>query len=241
MAKVLELQRQSFQWIFRVHFLGITGLILQSKGLSRVISSTTVRKHQFFGAQPSLRPISHICTQLLEKRYFQLYGPLSAKWYLCFLNTLSRFVIAFLLRSNYILISWLQSPFTVILEPKKRKFVTASIFPPGIGHEVMGPDAMILVFLLLSFPCWVLTDNYPYPWNNDWGLLGEKHMGILVSTSRHQGSESRSRHACRTCSDSLQVPLRLLSCSDLLSGAAGDCPFSTSEETTQEFWGGKNS
>lgn len=64
-------------------------------------------------------------------------------------------------------------------------------------------------------------------------------MGILVGTSRHQQSESRSRHACRTFSHSLQVPLRLLSRSDLLSGAAGDCLFSTSEETTQEFWGGK--
>ena len=60
-------------------------------------------------------------------------------------------------------------------------------------------------------------------------------MGILVGTSRQQGSESRLRHACRTFSDSLKVPLRLLSRSDLLSGAAGDCLFSTSEETTQEF------
>ena len=110
---------------FRIDWLDL----LASKRLSRVFSNITVRKHQFFGAQPSLRPISHICTQLLEKRYFQLYGPLSAKWYLCFLNTLSRFVIAFLLRSNYILISWLQSPFTVILEPKKIKSVTASTFP----------------------------------------------------------------------------------------------------------------
>ena len=61
-------------------------------------------------------------------------------------NTLSRFVIAFLLRSNRLLISWLQSPSTVILELKKRESVTTSTLPPSICHEVMGPNAMILVF-----------------------------------------------------------------------------------------------
>ena len=61
-------------------------------------------------------------------------------------NTVSRFVVAFLPRSNCLLISWLQSPSTVILESKKRKSVTVSTFSPSICHEVMGPDAMILVF-----------------------------------------------------------------------------------------------
>ena len=61
-------------------------------------------------------------------------------------NTLSRFVIAFLLRSKCLLISQLQSPSAVILEPKKMKCVTVSIVSPSICHEVMGPDAMILVF-----------------------------------------------------------------------------------------------
>ena len=61
-------------------------------------------------------------------------------------NTLSRFVVAFHLRSKHLLISWLQSPSTVILEPKKIKSVTVSILSPSICHEVMGPDAMILVF-----------------------------------------------------------------------------------------------
>ena len=56
---------------------------------------------------------------------------------------LSRFVIA---RSKYLLISWLQSPSAVILEPKKMKSVTISIVSPSISHEVMGLDAMILVF-----------------------------------------------------------------------------------------------
>ena len=61
-------------------------------------------------------------------------------------NMLSRLVIAYLPRSKHILISWLQSLSAVILEPKKIKSVTVSIVSPSICHEVMGPDAMILVF-----------------------------------------------------------------------------------------------
>ena len=59
-------------------------------------------------------------------------------------NTLSRFVIAFLPRSKHLLISWLQSPSTMVLESKKIKFVTVSIVFPSICHEVMGLDAMIM-------------------------------------------------------------------------------------------------
>ena len=61
-------------------------------------------------------------------------------------NILSRLVIAFLPRSKCLLISWLQSPSAVILEPPNIKFVTVTIVSPSICHEVMGPDAMILVF-----------------------------------------------------------------------------------------------
>ena len=61
-------------------------------------------------------------------------------------NMLSRLVIAFLPRSKRLLTSWLQSPSAVILEPKKIKSLTLSIVSPSIYHEVMGPDAMILVF-----------------------------------------------------------------------------------------------
>ena len=61
-------------------------------------------------------------------------------------NMLSRFVIAFLPRSKRLLISWLQSPSAMILEPKKIKSVTVSIVYTSICHEVMGLDAMILVF-----------------------------------------------------------------------------------------------
>ena len=66
-------------------------------------------------------------------------------------NMLSKFVIAFLPRNKHLLISWLQSPSAVILEPKKRKSVIVSIVSPSICHEAMGPDAMILVFWMLSF------------------------------------------------------------------------------------------
>uniref|UniRef100_A0AC11DZ71 Uncharacterized protein n=1 Tax=Ovis aries TaxID=9940 RepID=A0AC11DZ71_SHEEP len=61
-------------------------------------------------------------------------------------NMLSRLVIAFLPRSKHLLISWLQSPSAVILEPKKTKSVTVSIVSPSVCHEVMGPDATIFVF-----------------------------------------------------------------------------------------------
>ena len=61
-------------------------------------------------------------------------------------SMLCRFVIAFLPRSKDLLISWLQSPSVLILEPKKVKSVTVSIVSPSISHKVMGSDAMILVF-----------------------------------------------------------------------------------------------
>ena len=61
-------------------------------------------------------------------------------------NMLSRFVIAFHPRSKHLLISWLQLPSEMILEPKKIKSVTVSIVFPSICHEMMGLDAMILVF-----------------------------------------------------------------------------------------------
>ena len=65
-----------------------------------------------------------------------------------FFNMLSRLVISFLPRSKHLLIPWLQSPSAVILEPRKIKSATVS---PSICHEMMGPDAMILVFWMLNF------------------------------------------------------------------------------------------
>ena len=66
-------------------------------------------------------------------------------------NMLSRLVIAFLPSSKRLLVSWLRSPSAVILEPQKIKSVTVSIVSLSICHEVMGLDAMILVFLMLDF------------------------------------------------------------------------------------------
>ena len=66
-------------------------------------------------------------------------------------NMVSRLIIAFLPRSKCLLILWLQSPYAVILEPSKIKSFTVSIVSPSICHEVMGPDAMIFVFWMLSF------------------------------------------------------------------------------------------
>ena len=66
-------------------------------------------------------------------------------------NMLSRLITTFLPRSKHLLISWLQSPSAVILEPPKIKSATVSTVSPSICHEVMGPDAMILVFWMLSF------------------------------------------------------------------------------------------
>ena len=61
-------------------------------------------------------------------------------------NMLSRLIIAFLPRNKHLLISWLQPPFAVILEPKKIKSITVSIISPSICHEVMGLNAMIFIF-----------------------------------------------------------------------------------------------
>ena len=66
-------------------------------------------------------------------------------------NMLSRLVITFLPRSEHLLISWLQSPSAMISETQKIKSVTVSTVCPSISHEVMGPDAMIFIFWMLSF------------------------------------------------------------------------------------------
>ena len=87
-AKVLELQfstrpSNEYSGWFPLEIAGLVSLL--SKGLSRVFSSTTVQKHQFFSSQPSLWSNSCIHTWLLEKPQFWLYWPLLTKWCLCFL------------------------------------------------------------------------------------------------------------------------------------------------------------
>ena len=130
--------------------LGLIYLIsLQSKGFSRVFSNTIVQNHQLFGTQLSLWSLTsiHDYSKTIALTRWTFVSKLT---YLLF-NMLSRCVVAFLPRSRCLLISWLQSPSEVILEPRKIKSVTVSIDSLYICHEVMGLDAMILVFWLLSF------------------------------------------------------------------------------------------
>ena len=123
--------------------LGLTGLnSLQSKGLSRVFSNTTVQKHKFFSAQLSL---------VLSHPYMTTGKTIAFRWTFVgkvtslLFNMLSRLVITFLPRSKHLLISWLQSPSAVILEPPKIKSDTVSTVSPSICNEVIGPDAMIFI------------------------------------------------------------------------------------------------
>ena len=100
--------------------LGLTGWIsLQSRELSRVFSITTIQKHQSFGAQLSLWSNSHIHTWLLEKTIALTGQTFAVKVMSLLFNMLSRLVIAFLSRGKCHLISWLQSPSAVTLEPPK--------------------------------------------------------------------------------------------------------------------------
>ena len=119
--------------------LGLTGLIsLQSKGLSRVFSNTTVKKYQFFGTQLSLWSTLTSIHDYWKKHSFDSMD-LCQQSDISAFNILSRFVIAFLPKSKHLLSSWLQSPTAVTLEPRKIKSVTASTFSPSICREMMGP------------------------------------------------------------------------------------------------------
>ena len=132
--------------------LGLTGLISwQSKGLSRVFSNTIAQNHQFFSVQPFLlaqlsHPYKTTCkTIALTRRTFV------GKVMPLLFNMLPRFVIAFLLRSKHLLVSWLQSPSAVVFVPHKINSVTISIISSSICHEVMGLVAMIFIFCMLNF------------------------------------------------------------------------------------------
>ena len=141
-ASVLTMNIQG--WFLLV----MTGLIsLLSKGLSRVFSSTTLWKHQFFSAKPSLWSNSHILTWLTIALAI---GTFVDKVMCLLLNILC--VSAFLSRSKYLLISWLQSLSPVILESKKIKSVTIYIVSPSICHEVSdGTRYHDLSFLNVEF------------------------------------------------------------------------------------------
>ena len=124
--------------------LGWTGSISL---LFRGLFKSLLQHHNSKGTQPSLWSNSHP----YMKNHSLTVWTFVSKVMSLFFNMLSTFIIAFLPRSKRLLISWLQSPSVVTLEPKKIKSVTVSIVSPSIYHEVMGPDAMILVFWMSSF------------------------------------------------------------------------------------------
>ena len=143
-AKVseLQLQHQSFQRIFRVDFLLTSLISLLSKSLLQHHSSkeSTLQPSAFFMVQ-----LTHpymTAGKTIALTIWTFVGKVMS----LLLNMLSRLVITFLPRSKRLLISWLQSPSAVILELKKIKSDTVSTVSASICHEVMGPDAMILVF-----------------------------------------------------------------------------------------------
>ena len=130
--------------------LGLTGLIsVLSNRLSRVFSKTTIWKHQFFNAQLFLCSNSHICKMTNRRTVALTRWTFVDKVISLVLNTLSRFAIALLPRSKHLLILWLQSSSTVILEKNKMNSVTVATFT--LCHEVVGLDFMILIFWMLSF------------------------------------------------------------------------------------------
>ena len=138
--------------------LRLTGLIsLMSKRLSGLFSSTTVWRHQFFGILLSLQFNYHNHMWPLRRPWPWLHGPLLAEYCLCFsTHYLGLSWLSCQEASDFrrLLISWFQSPSAVILELKKRKSVTTS---PFICHEVIGPDSIIWVFLI------VLNQLFPSP------------------------------------------------------------------------------
>ena len=155
-AKILQfqLQHQSFQWIFRTDFL--EGWL--------VWSPCSLRNSQESSPTPQFKSINYLALSFL-------YSPISisihdhaltrqtfvGKVMSLLFTMLSRLVIAFLPRSKHLLISWLQSPSAVILEPPKIKSDTVSIVSPSIFYEMMGPDAMIFVFIKRLFSSSLLS------------------------------------------------------------------------------------
>ena len=140
--------------------LRLTGLILQSKGLLGVFSSTPIWKYQFFDMQPSLCSNSHICIWLQEKTIaFIIWTSVDKVMSLLF-NTIfyvchhfpSKEQVSF----NYMAAVTICNDF----ESKKIKSVTVSTFPFSVCHGVMGPDVMTLVFWRLSFKLAFLLSSF---------------------------------------------------------------------------------
>ena len=128
-------------WLVLLAVQGTLGTLLQHHSSKASI----LQRSAFFTVQLSHPYMTTGKTIALTRRTFV------GKVMSLVLNMLSRLVITFLPRSKRLLISWLQSPSAVILEPPKIKSDTVFTVSPSISHEVMGPDAMISVFWMLSF------------------------------------------------------------------------------------------
>ena len=128
---------------FRMDWLDLLAVQGTLKSLLQHHSSkaSILRRSAFFTVQLSHPYMTTGKTIALTRRTF--VGKVMSLLY----NMLSRLIITFLPRSKRLLISWLQAPSAVILEPSKIKSNTVSAVSPSICHEVLGPDAMILVFL----------------------------------------------------------------------------------------------
>ena len=155
-TKVLELQlqHQSFWWMFRVDFLkdwlvwSCCARGLKSPLQHHSSKASILWRSAFFTVQLS-HPYMTAGKAIALPRW-TLVGKVMS----LLLNMLSRLVITFLPRSKCLLISWLQSPSAVILEPPKIKSDTVSTVSLSICYEVMGSDAMILVFWMFLHRCY---------------------------------------------------------------------------------------
>ena len=141
-----QLQHQSSEYSglisFRMDWLDLLAVQGTLKSLLQHHSSkaSILQRSAFFIVQLSHRYVS--TGKIIALNRWAFVGKVMSLLF----NMLSRLVITFLPRNKHLLISQLQSPSTVILEPKKIKYVTVSIFSPFICHEVVEPDAMTLVF-----------------------------------------------------------------------------------------------
>ena len=138
---------------FRMDWLDLLAVQGTLKSLLQHHSS----KASILQAQLSLWSKSHIIHYYWKNHSFDYVQTIVGKVMSLLFNRLSRLVIAFLPSSKCLLISWLQLPSAVILEPKKIMSVTVSIVSPSICHEVMGPDAMLFC------ECWALSQLFHSP------------------------------------------------------------------------------
>ena len=148
----LQLQQQSFLWIFSVNFHldGLVGSLCSPRNSQESLPTpqfkvSVLQCSAFFMVQLSYLYMT--VGKTIALTIWTFVGKVMS----LLLNMLSRFVIAFLPKSKHLLISWLQSLSTMMMETKKIKSVTLSSFSLSTCHEVMRPDDMKLAFLNVEF------------------------------------------------------------------------------------------